>query len=761
MLLATFADPVAAVLSRLQGVKQCGPAQWEARCPAHDDRHASLSVARGEEGRCLLHCHAGCSLDAVCRAMGVEPKDLFATPPEAGPTERRITAAYDYHDESGTLVFQVVRFEPKDFRQRRPDGKGGWVWNLKGVRRVLYRLPELLAAGLGAWVFVVEGEKDADNLAALGLAATCNPGGAGKWQDGYSEALRGRRVAIIPDLDDPGWAHAQDVARRLRGKAAAVRIVDLGQSPGFEGKDVSDWLEAHDAQATEDLARALVEMAERTPVPGAASPAAQACRWRSFPADALPPVCRRFVREAADALGVDASYVALPVLAGLASAIGNTRRIALNRTWVAPAVVWAGIIGESGTLKSPAIKVALAPVYKRQAQALEAHRAAMDQYKADAHDHRLAMKDWERTGRKAGEAAPPAPERPVMARFYCSDVTVEALADRLEEAPRGLLVIRDELSGWLGSFGQYKQGKGRDEANWLQMFDAATLMVDRKTGDRPTIHVPRAAVCIAGGIQPGILRRMFTAEHYESGLAARFLLAMPPKRAKQWTDREVSRLTEQGMEGVFAALWRLAPRIADGDRAGPLDLPLADDARPLWVEFVNTHGRETADLAGPLAAAFSKLEGYAARLALVLCLARWAEDPNTLGDGPAAVDAASVEAGIAIAEWAKHETRRIYAVLSETGEERSAREVLELVQRRGGSITARELQQAKHFDAAEDAEAALAEMVADGLGEWVPVPSGARGGRPTRRFRLLPGVSADADPAANETPENAPHAGVS
>ena len=113
-----------------------------------------------------------------------------------------------------------------------------------------------------------------------------------------------------------------------------------------------------------------------------------------------------------------------------------------------------------------------------------------------------------------------------MERFYCSDTTVEALAERLQDAPRGLLVARDELSGWLGSFGQYKQGKGRDEANWLSMFDAGPLLVDRKTGDKTTIYVPRAAVCIAGGIQPGILRRMFTAEHYESGLAARFLMAM-------------------------------------------------------------------------------------------------------------------------------------------------------------------------------------------------------------------------------------------
>ena len=676
-------------------------------------------------------------------------------------SESRIVATCDYRDETGSLLYQVVRYHPKDFRQRRPDGSGGWLWNLKGVRRVLYHLPELLAADPATWVFVVEGEKDADNLVALGLLATCNAGGAGKWQDTYSEALRGRRVAVIPDGDAPGWTHAQDVARRLQGIAEMVRIVDLGQIKGFQGKDASDWIEWLDSRTAEELAGALVEMAEVAPAyqPDMETPMVRSCRWQTFPVDTLPLACRRFVREAAEALGVDASYVALPLLAGLAAAIGNSRRIALSRTWVAPAVVWAGIVGESGTLKSPAIKIALAAIHKRQTEALEAHRQAMDAYKAEAHAHRMAMKDWERTGRKAGEAAPLAPERPVMERLYCSDTTVEALAERLQDAPRGLLVARDELSGWLGSFGQYKQGKGRDEANWLQMFDAATLMVDRKTGDRPTIHVPRAAVCITGGIQPGILRRMFTAEHYESGLAARFLMAMPPRMAKQWTGLEVSRMAEQALADVFTGLWGLAPVNDDGETAKPMNLPLADDARPVWIRFVNAHGQETAELTGALAAAFSKLEGYAARLALIVCLARWGEDPGDLGIGPLEVGAESVEAGIAIVQWAKNETRRIYSMLSEDEDQQAMREVLELVERRSGTVTARELQQARHYTTAEEAEDILHKITAAGLGHWVSMPPGPRGGRPSKCFRLASlgqqeaGRHAETDGSCYETPD--------
>lgn len=269
-------DPVRAVLERLPKARPTGEGKWTAPCPAHDDDKPSLTVARDDDGRVLLCCHAGCTQEAICRAIGLELRDLFprkaegANPARHGKAKGRIVTTYDYRDEAGGVLYQVVRYEPKDFRQRRPDGNGSWTWNLNGTRRVLYRLPELLAADKAAWRFVPEGEKDADNLAALGLVATTNPGGAGKWKRlADDSALHGCRVAIIPDKDAPGRAHAQDVAARLHGKAADVRIVDL---PG-DGKDASDWIEAHDAQDAEDLAAALVALAEAAPPfdPSAAS----------------------------------------------------------------------------------------------------------------------------------------------------------------------------------------------------------------------------------------------------------------------------------------------------------------------------------------------------------------------------------------------------------------------------------------------------------------------------------------------------------
>src|SRR5690606_13180233 len=140
----------------------------------------------------------------------------------------------------GTLLYQACRMEPKDFRQRKPKDGGDWEWSLKNVRRVVYRLPELLVADPTQPVFIPEGEKDVDRLRENGFVATCNVGGGGKWKREYSDAPAGRDVVILADNDEPGQKHAEQVAKSLQGKARSVRVVNL---PGLPVKgDVSDWL---------------------------------------------------------------------------------------------------------------------------------------------------------------------------------------------------------------------------------------------------------------------------------------------------------------------------------------------------------------------------------------------------------------------------------------------------------------------------------------------------------------------------------------
>ena len=222
---------VEALLALLQGVRRNGSG-WKALCPAHADKNPSLSIDVRND-KILVHCHAECSQEAVLAALGIEARELFL---EAGDSKAWAVAEYPYTDEHGALLFQVVRLEPKSFRQRRPDRQGCWIWNLNGTRRVLYRLPEVLNAKS---VLVCEGEKDCDTARKLDLVATSNAGGAGKWHDEYSESLRGKRVAIIADADEPGRKHAQQVAASLHLRAESVKVLEL---PG--AKDLSEWVES-------------------------------------------------------------------------------------------------------------------------------------------------------------------------------------------------------------------------------------------------------------------------------------------------------------------------------------------------------------------------------------------------------------------------------------------------------------------------------------------------------------------------------------
>lgn len=244
------------LLARFVGVTADG-AGWSARCPAHDDQRASLSIATGEDGRWLLHCHAGCAIDTIVTAAGLVTADLFSA---KTTTKSAIVATYTYHDEGGAHLFDVVRFAPKDFRQRRGDG----TWKMSGVRRVLYRLPELQGQ---TTVYITEGEKDADHLRTLGLTATTNPGGAGKWKPEYVQQLRAaavERVVILPDNDEPGRQHAEGVARSCHAAGLQAKIVYLPDLP--PKGDISDWLSVH-GRGKDDIHTLTKATAIYTPAP--------------------------------------------------------------------------------------------------------------------------------------------------------------------------------------------------------------------------------------------------------------------------------------------------------------------------------------------------------------------------------------------------------------------------------------------------------------------------------------------------------------
>jgi predicted P-loop ATPase len=174
-----------------------------------------------------------------------------------GDTRFHIVQTYDYVDEQGKLLFQVCRLAPKDFRQRRPGAHGKWVWSTKGVRRVPYRLPQLLAAPPDELVFIPEGEKDVDRLASLGLTATCNPAGAGKWPRDFARFFNARQVCVLADNDPPGRDHANAIVKNLKAHAACVRVLEFPELP--EKGDVSDWLaQGHTREDLQTLVESTV-----------------------------------------------------------------------------------------------------------------------------------------------------------------------------------------------------------------------------------------------------------------------------------------------------------------------------------------------------------------------------------------------------------------------------------------------------------------------------------------------------------------------
>lgn len=235
------------VLPKLEGVRKSG-GSFTALCPAHEDSTPSLSLAPGKEHPVVFTCHAGCDRDSILAAIGLTWNDL-CTPRDSKPRDEAWTkygpaeVVYPYYDENGTLLFQVLRAPGKKFVQRRPDpaAKSGWTYRLGETRRVLFHLPQLLEnLADGSEVWIAEGEKDVLALERHGCTATCNPGGAGKWREEYSEFFRDAIVHIVADRDEPGQRHARQVLASLKGIAAAVEIVEAAGEGLPDGRKIKD-----------------------------------------------------------------------------------------------------------------------------------------------------------------------------------------------------------------------------------------------------------------------------------------------------------------------------------------------------------------------------------------------------------------------------------------------------------------------------------------------------------------------------------------
>jgi 5S rRNA maturation endonuclease (ribonuclease M5) len=523
----------------------------------------------------------GDALNLICHVKGCDPAAGISWLKSHGhiqqpqPQTRRLIATYDYVDQNGIVRYHIGRCEPKSFRQwREIDGEringvvaglyeksrfngGGWyrvkdkprlgaeTRTFPAVEPVPYRLPELLQSGNAA-VLIPGGEKDVDNLRALGFTATTNHGGEGHWWPELSQWLRDRRVFILCDNDKQGETHQAKIGAALSGIAREIRLVRFPELP--EGKDVSDLIEKRRRDGRDDTA-IKKELTERfrnaptwEPAKSETSNASVSDDWPipvSLPeglspvdcldTDLLPTAIAPWVCDISERMQCPPDYVGTAALTALGSVLGRKVGIAPEQhtDWYEVANLWNCIVGRSGLMKSPAIGEALKLLHRLEASALETydnkHREHCTEWqlwklRSDAAEQ--AAKTTLKNNPKATfDLGPPEPQEPVERRYVTNDTSYEKLGELLAQNPNGILAHRDELVSLLKTLDREENAAARG------FFLTAWNGKDRYTFDRIVRGKTRIeGVCLSllGSTQPSRLaeyvRRAITSDTGDDGL---------------------------------------------------------------------------------------------------------------------------------------------------------------------------------------------------------------------------------------------------
>jgi hypothetical protein len=588
-------DILGLVLGKLDGVRQQG-GYWMARCPAHEDTRASLSVGRGTSQPVVVNCHAGCDAGVILERIGLTLADISA------PRERQdravVVAEYRYTDEAGQVLFVKERREPKDFLIKRPDGHGGWAWGLGKGRRTLYRLPQVTgAASKGEIIYVAEGERDVHALEEAGVVATTNfdgtakPGQRAKVRPEYADVLKGADVVVVADDDEAGHAHAREWAKVLAGKARSVRLV----LPAEGCKDAHDHFTAgHDLGGFRPMETAAEHTGPHLPgIP-------------EYPVDALTGPLREII-EAGAAAGLPAALVGGAALGAVATVCGMAD-LQVYETWTVRPCLWVPLIAPAGGGKTPAITLA-----RRKLRELDAKAHGI-------YSHALQL--WFAKPPKDRGESPRDPTRLI------NDITIEMVARWLAAGDGTGGVDADELAEWLRGLSRYRKDGGTDVARWLGLWSTQPWRYQR-VSSHIDLLVERPVISVCGGIQPHLLHLLGPEG---DGMRPRWLPHMSltteldprgGRKTPEW-DAAIGKL----YAATGARTWTMAPPT----------LGLWRSAQQRWKGMQR-------DLESPsVTAALAKADEQAARIALVIAESL---DPAAGGEIPA--DA--VTAAVAIVDY--------------------------------------------------------------------------------------------------------------
>lgn len=606
------------LLPKLKRVKQSGD-KWLACCPAHNDRNPSLAVSEGKDGRVLLHCHAGCKYEAIVSALGLQPSDLGGAvqQKEDVKTGPRLAETYDYVNEQDELVFQVVRYEPKSFRQRRPDGNGGWKWNTKGIEKPLYRLPDVLRAKqANQIIFFVEGEKDVNALVQLGVCATCNSGGAvsrkrdgylSKWVPAFTHLLSGANVVIIGDNDDVGKVHSALVAQELHSAAASIKNLNLPNRTGLVIKDAADWVAAGGTtKELNDLAGAaplwtpsnpgpvLEVTADRPnsgwdPVMAFDAPA----HVPTFPIDVLPSPYGEYAREIAKSLQVPVDMPAVLMLGVIALAAAKRYEVHVGKTHDEPLNIFILALMEPGERKSGTFRHVFAPVMKHEARILEfaelsirlatENRAQEEERQKTLRNKYARAKDDEsrdKLRQQSEKLVQTLTEIPTPPRLLVSDCTPEYLAMELAQNGGRIAQVDTEGSCFFDIVrGRYSSGGTPNMEHYLRGHCGDAIRVGRVGRGSQIIDNPAITAIFTS--QPAILGGMASGDALrQRGLLARFLYSLPKSNVgnRVYSDHPLDDLARRLYEEAVTSL-------LETDASQPTKvLSITGDALALWAE---------------------------------------------------------------------------------------------------------------------------------------------------------------------------------
>ena len=611
-------------------------------CPLHPDSNPSFSF-NSETGafKCFGCKKSGDAFKFYGFLKGVSefPEILKGIGQDfgingSGSTKKeksRIVATYDYADEKGDLLFQVVRFDPKDFRQRRPDGKGGWIWNMDGVQRVLYRLPEVLQAEL---VCVCEGEKDVDNLRELGFTATTSPGGAEKWLESYGETLSGRDVVLLPDNDEPGRRHIGKVAKSLKNVARSIKVIEL---PGLSDKgDVSDWILAGGTK--EELEKMIYECPSWEPgeaIPGVGNDV----EWEdpvlledfSLPEmEPLPGIIGEFSQAVSVATETPLELAQGLALAAVATACQGKVEVQVKRGYSEPVNVWVNVALESGNRKSSVHAEVTRPLLTWEAEKRDELEPVVREAESQRKNQEARLKSLRARYGKAGRDELPELEHeireleselvevPPMPKVWVQDITPENLGIKMSLHDEKMAILSAEGEIFDIIAGRYSRGIPNLDL-FLQGHSGDPVRVDR--GSRESIYLERPVLSMGLSPQPDVLKSIADSPGFRGrGLLARNWYLLPVSRLGHRaleTEPVPQRIREQ-WERMIHALLNFEPATDDRGKPVPHIISLSYLAYEEWLDFsrwVEKDLREGGrfefimDWAGKLPGATARLAG--------------------------------------------------------------------------------------------------------------------------------------------------------